>query len=71
MKNNKKKESQKFEEAFDRLKEVITLIEKPNNNLENLVDLVEEGMNLSNLCEQKLKVVQDKINIISDKYSKD
>jgi len=71
LKNNKKKESQKFEEAFDRLKEVITLIEKPNNNLENLVDLVEEGMNLSNLCEQKLKVVQDKINIISDKYSKD
>ena len=71
MKNNNKKESQKFEEAFDRLREIITLIEKPNNNLENLVGLVEEGMKLSNLCEKKLKAVQDKINIISDKYSKD
>ena len=71
MKNNNKKESQKFEEAFDRLKEVIALIERPNNNLENLVDLVEEGMKLSKLCEQKLKAVQDKINVISDKYSKD
>ncbi len=68
MKNNKNKDSQNFEGAFNRLKEVVSLIEKPDNNLEDLVELVEEGMKLSKFCQQKLETVQSKINIINDKY---
>ena len=68
MKNNKNKDSQNFEDAFKRLKEVVSLIEKPDNNLEDLVELVEEGMKLSKFCQQKLETVQSKINIINDKY---
>ena len=71
MKNNKKKDSQKFEEAFNRLKEVVSLIEKSDDNIEDLVELVEEGMQLSKLCQYKLKVVQSKINVINDKYKVD
>ena len=71
MKSNDKKDSQKFEDAFNRLKEVIALIEKSDNNLEDLVDLVEEGMKLSKLCQKKLKTVQNKINIINNKYNKE
>ena len=71
MKNNKKKDSQKFEDAFKRLKEIVFLIEKSDNNIEDLVGLVEEGMQLSKLCQKKLKVVQDKVNIINDKYKID
>ena len=71
MKNNKKKDSQKFEEAFNRLKEVVSLIEKSDDNIEDLVELVEEGMQLSKLCQDKLEVVQSKINIINDKYKVD
>ena len=71
MKNNKKKDSQKFEDAFKRLKEIVFLIEKSDNNIEDLVGLVEEGMQLSKLCLKKLKVVQDKVNIINDKYKID
>ena len=71
MKSNNKKDSQKFEDAFNRLKEVIVLIEKSDNNLEDLVDLVEEGMKLSKLCQKKLKTVQNKINIINNKYNKE
>ena len=71
MKSNNKKDSQKFEDAFNRLKEVIALIEKSDNNLEDLVDLVEEGMKLSKLCQSKLKAVQNKINIINNKYNKE
>ena len=68
MKNNKNKDSQKFEDAFKRLKEVVSLIEESDNNLEDLVELVEEGMKLSKFCQQKLETVQSKINIINDKY---
>ena len=71
MKDNNKKDSQKFEDAFSRLKEVVSLIEKSDDNLEDLVDLVEEGMKLSKLCEEKLNIIQDKIMIINNKYSKD
>ena len=71
MKNNKKKDSQKFEEAFNRLKEIVSLIEKSDDNIEDLVELVEEGMQLSKLCQNKLKVVQGKINVINDKYEVD
>ena len=71
MKSNNNKDSQKFEDAFNRLKEVITLIEKSDNNLEDLVDLVEEGMKLSKLCQKKLKTVQNKINIINNQYNKE
>ena len=71
MKNNKKKDSQKFEEAFNRLKEVVSLIENSDDNIEDLVKLVEEGMQLSKLCQEKLKVVQSKINVINNKYKAD
>ena len=71
MKNNKKKDSQKFEDAFKRLKEVVLLIEKSDDNIEDLVGLVEEGMQLSKLCQKKLEVVQTKINVINDKYKID
>ena len=71
MKNNNKKDSQKFEEAFNRLKEVVSLIENSDDNIEDLVKLVEEGMQLSKLCQEKLKVVQGKINVINDKYKAD
>ena len=70
MKNSSKnRESQSFEEAFDRLKEIVSLIEKPDNNLESMIELVEEGVALSKICEEKLKSVQDRINIISKKSS--
>tara|TARA_Y100000996_G_scaffold232556_1_gene183013 strand:- start:2941 stop:3150 length:210 start_codon:yes stop_codon:yes gene_type:complete len=61
------KEQKSFEQAFERLEEIVSLIEKTNNNLEDMVALVEEGMELSKYCEFKLKDVQDRINIINDK----
>ena len=55
MKNSSKnRESQSFEEAFDRLKEIVSLIENPDNNLESMIELVEEGVALSRICEEKL-----------------
>ena len=64
-KSNKKQKT--FEAAFERLEEIVTLIETTDNNLEDMVALVEEGMELSKFCELKLKDVQDRINIINDK----
>tara|TARA_B100002051_G_C16571672_1_gene552917 strand:+ start:658 stop:879 length:222 start_codon:yes stop_codon:yes gene_type:complete len=67
--SSKNRESQSFEEAFDRLKEIVSLIENPDNNLESMIELVEEGVALSRICEEKLKNVQDRINIISKNSS--
>ena len=69
MKKNNNKEYQNFEEAFERLKEIVVLIEKTDNKLEDMVELVEEGVELSKLCELKLKSVQDRINIINTEYN--
>ena len=72
MKKNKNKEQKSFEEAFERLKEIVLLIEKADNKLEDMVELVEEGMELSKLCELKLKNVQNRINVINaDSNEKD
>ena len=35
---------------------------------QQLIDLVEEGMKLSKLCEEKLNIIQDKIMIINNSY---
>lgn len=66
MKKDNDKQKQSFEEAFERLKEIVYLIEQPDNKLEDMVSLVEEGMELSKFCEKKLKSVQDRINIMND-----
>ena len=50
---------------------MVSLIENSDDNIEDLVKLVEEGMQLSKLCQEKLKVVQSKINVINNKYKAD
>ncbi|MBJ47990.1 MAG: exodeoxyribonuclease VII small subunit [Candidatus Marinimicrobia bacterium] len=53
-----------FEEAFERLKEIVSIVEKSNVNIENIVNLVEEGNALSKLCDDKLKAIEKQISII-------
>ncbi len=69
MKKNKTDKKQTFEDAFKELKAIVDKIEKTENNLEDMVDLIEKGMSLSKYCQDKIDNVHDKIEIIKDKYN--
>ena len=69
MKKNKTDKKQTFEDAFKELKAIVDKIEKTENNLEDMVDLIEKGMSLSKYCQDKIDNVHDKIEIIKNKYN--
>ena len=51
----KKIEELTFEEAFHRLNEIVEKLEGGDLSLDQSIDFYEEGLNLKNHCEEKLK----------------
>ena len=60
---NKKKENN-FESALKRLEEISDLLENEDTPLEDSIKLFEEGIELKEFCEDKLKSAKLKINKI-------
>ena len=60
---NKKKENN-FESALKRLEEISDLLEKDDTPLEDSIKLFEEGIELKEFCEDKLKSAKLKIDKI-------
>ena len=60
---NKKKENN-FESALKRLEEISDLLENEDTPLEDSIKLFEEGIELKEFCEDKLKSVKLKIDKI-------
>ena len=60
---NKKKENN-FESALKRLEEISDLLENEDTPLENSIKLFEEGIELKEFCEEKLKSAKLKIDKI-------
>ncbi len=56
-----KKPPAKFEDAFERLSEIVELLETGEAGLEESLDLYAEGMKLVQLCGQKLTEAEKKI----------
>ena len=63
---NKKKENN-FESALKRLEEISDLLENENTPLEDSIKLFEEGIELKEFCEEKLKSAKLKIDKIVKK----
>ena len=63
---NKKKENN-FENALKRLEEISDLLEDENTPLEDSIKLFEEGIELKEFCEEKLKSAKLKIDKIVKK----
>ena len=63
---NKKKENN-FESALNRLEEISDLLENEDTPLEDSIKLFEEGIELKDFCEEKLKSAKLKINKIIKK----
>ncbi len=60
---NKKKENN-FENALKRLEEISDLLENEDTSLEDSIKLFEEGIELKEYCEEKLKSAKLKIDKI-------
>ena len=63
---NKKKENN-FENALKRLEEISDLLENEDTPLEDSIKLFEEGIELKEFCEEKLKSAKLKIDKIVKK----
>ena len=59
-----KKNEKNFEDSLSRLEEIADLLENENTPLEDSIKLFEEGIELKDLCEEKLKSAKLKIDKI-------
>ncbi|WP_270667207.1 exodeoxyribonuclease VII small subunit [Thomasclavelia ramosa] len=50
-----------FEQAMNRLEEIIAALENNQISLEKSVDLFQEGIKLSKICSDKLAGIEDKV----------
>jgi exodeoxyribonuclease VII small subunit len=60
----KEKQKYTFEQAMQRLEEIVNKLELGNVPLEETISLFQEGMELINFCNQKLEEVKHKVEIV-------
>ncbi|TNJ67339.1 exodeoxyribonuclease VII small subunit [Paenibacillus hemerocallicola] len=53
-----------FEQAMDKLEQIVSKLESGDVPLEKAIELFQEGMALSHLCGQKLEQVEQKIETL-------
>ncbi|MFD0872097.1 exodeoxyribonuclease VII small subunit [Chlamydia abortus] len=53
-----------FEQAMDKLEEIVTQLENGDVPLEKAIGLFQEGMEMSRMCSQKLDQIERKIEML-------
>jgi len=53
-----------FEQALERLEQVVAQLESGDVPLEQAIELYQEGMKLSSICSSKLQQVESKIEML-------
>ena len=56
-----------IEDAFNELSDIVSEIEKDNISLEEAIKLFEDGMALTEICKNKLKSAEEKVNSLINK----
>lgn len=64
MNSEEKENGVSFEEAMDKLEQIVAKLEHGDVPLEKAIELFQEGMALSHLCGQKLEQVERKIETL-------
>jgi len=53
-----------IEDAFNQLSEIVNEIEKDNVSLEETIKLFEQGILLTEVCQEKLKIAEKKVKVL-------
>lgn len=61
----------KFEDAMERLDEIVEGLESEGTSLEDSIRLYEEGMKLVKVCEKKLAAAESKLEKVLPESSED
>ena len=61
-------ENLSYEQALDKLKQVVDQLERGSLGLERSLQLFEEGIGLASHCDEKLKVVEDRVKVLVDAH---
>ncbi len=56
-----------FEQSMDRLNDIVELLEKNEQPLDETIKLFEEGLSLVNECDKQLKTFENKIEELAKK----
>jgi exodeoxyribonuclease VII small subunit len=59
-----------FEQAIERLEEVVSLLEKGEASLDESIRLYDEGMKLVHTCSEKLAWAEQQVEILLEKDGK-
>lgn len=66
LKKGQEAETLSFEQAMSELEELVAKLDEGNLTLEDSLQLYEKGVNLSDLCHQKLEEAELRIKTIRD-----
>ncbi len=55
-----------YEQALDKLKQVVDQLERGSLGLERSLQLFEEGIGLATHCDEKLRLVEDRVKVLVD-----
>ncbi len=58
-----------LENAFNQLSNIVKEIEKDDISIEDAIKLFEQGISLTELCRDKLKKAEIKVNSLNKKYN--
>ena len=53
-----------IEDAFNQLSDIVNEIEKDNVSLEETIKLFEQGILLTEVCQEKLKIAEKKVKVL-------
>ena len=63
------KKEKTFEEALERLEEIVSRLEDHEQPRDETVNLFEEGLELVKLCDDRLKKFENRIEELSEKHA--
>lgn len=64
-------ENYSFQQAMNRLEEIVALLEKNEIELEEAIQLFEEGLQLVNRCDTKLHGFEESVTKLMQTYQED
>lgn len=56
-----------YEQALEQLREIVVQLEAGQQGLEQSLQLFEQGLELTRFCDERLRVVEDRVKVLLNK----